>query len=978
MNKYLSSGLALSVILALSGCGGGGDSGSTSSTSTTTSTTTSGTASDGYISGGTVCLDMNKNDLCDKKTEPFTLTNADGSYSLTITAVQKAAAQPNAPLLIKGGIDVDTNAPLIGALKAPFSGDTTVNTVLTPLTTLVSAMVEKNVPVDTAYTKVAAALGIPADKVKADPVQLAKDGDPEVLAAAMATHRIIQTMAAVDDQTDSDAIYEKLTDAIEQIAAADTNTTKGIAAVVETAANDANSTLPQSVKEAAKVATVIETQVTSLVTTAVENNTSIEDAALRADAAVETVQTLVITAIENNTTIDDDFVEDVDANATATADAINPIQLAVENVFTAYGMTTIAEDNNITSTVASHFSASSDVTVESIIALSDTLGNPTYIEGDSTSDGLRHYYRTKLVTQYIESRGYTFSDPHIPDYIAELKNTDGAYAFSESMSVADFATMIYNEGVENDIAELMTLALKMSPPADLASLTDVEKAKSLFDSLRTQVNSVANSSLTGYADTESVKINDALENTAMNIEYVTKILDFMNEGISVAMETNQTTISTQLPADRGISLSLDTDSNNITWAYDINQSDGTHWRGTFTYPNEDYENFDPSTFDPLHAVLAGDLPLDEEPVTKDGVEDKQSVNVDASITKTATGADFSLSASIASNGDSIAITDAKASVAYTTITNDDGEKEPMPTYVQLHNLYVNGTMGNYTLDGKLDVNAYTQNSIMAAAGGAEIEIAQSWANLSVTCHNSNIIINTDSDSNQYQITYNGTTYYPIQYDIYTYNAYFSYEINEGNIDESLIDYSYEATCADENDTVDHYFYFHTWTDNEPNNSGYLPADLTFDGKIANSADNSYFEGKVSAKWLDIADANLSDDEYTPKLQVSMNGKLQMPESPLMSVSIAYDNSDGNVIDTTYVYDTLSVTSHNVLDATLDNGTINITASTGIKATLKLVNDEIDYANSTLTTTDGKTLGTFRDMSGVPTILYIDGTFESLP
>ena len=960
MKNYLSSTLALSVILALAGCGGGGDD-STTTTSATTSTTVSGTASDGYLSGSTVCFDANGNGLCDV-TEPFQITDENGTYSFPVTQDLLNSAEANASLLVMGGMDIDSKKALVGSLRAPYN--TNVN--ITPLSTMAHALVQdKSISTDEAYAKVADALGLTVEEVTADPVKLAEDeNNTKVIAASMSLNRIVTSLAKTasdagdaanaDDAVNS--IYSALSDAIET-AATSTDTNKSVSDVFVIVASDDNSTLPDSVKEAAKAAPVIETQVTE----AVENSGDLTDAAVLADAVVETIQTELATAIENNETIDDTFLEALEDNATSTAESVDLVKTAILNVFDYYKVY-ISDTDAETIKNSAGFESSSDVNAYAILMKAT--------EPVSVLSTLKTYYTQDAIKRYLGEFGLAISINGLETLTAFETSPFGLTQplFSPTMDKVEFAKALYDTGD----AELMNLSLKIAPPENYATTTDVQKAKDLFTSLRTQANS-ANE----YANSESIEIDNALNDVAINLEVVTSILDSITKGISYAMETNQTTLSRQVSETRVSSLTKSVDSSTVTWAYDINQTiDGseTHWKGIISYPDADFDNFDPSSFEPLHAVLEGDLPLDFEAVNEEGIEDKQSVKADVTITKTSTGSDFVLSASISSNGDSYALTDAKASIAYTT---DSTTGEPLPTYVKLNNLYIDGTVGDYTLSGKLDVNSYAQNKIMAAAGGAEIETTESWINVGFWCNNGDIIIHEQIPG--FEITYNGNVYYPQYADIHNSGAYFGYEINEGDIDQYSIDYSFEVVCDDGQDTpANSDFNVNSWTESEPNNSGYLPSDLSFVGKLTNNTNSSYFEGSVAAKWSDAADANLSDEDYNPKLQVTLNGKLQMPSSPLMSLRIDFDNSNGNVLDTTYAYGDLSVTSHNVMDATLDNGTITVNASTGIVSTIKLVDGDIDYANSTLTTKDGKIIGTYRETSGVPTIVYIDGTFESLP
>jgi len=966
MKRYLSSGIALSVVLALAGCGGGG--GGTTPTATTTAI--SGTASDGYLSGSTVCFDANANGSCDAG-EPVTVTDANGSYSLDIAQTVLDTAVANAPLLVSGGIDIDSKSPLVGSLRAPFSAEANAN--ITPLTTMAHALVkEKSMSADEAYAKVASALGLSEEEVKADPVALAAQNNTKVIAASMALNRIVTMLTEVaGDETTADTIYNSLSNAIES-AAADTSTTnKGVANVVVLAAEDPNSSLPPAVKEAAVVAPIVESQVVA----AVESNpTSLADAAAISDAVVETIQEEVATAIENNTTIDETLIQTIEDSATQTADETDPIVIAIENIFSAYTLfdPTLSQTVTLTEAEAQAIQSELNFTDSASVKIEDIV-NHTFTDTalESKVELLRYAYRVAEVKVYLTALGHpetSWSDPHLDEAIASLIPD-----FTSEMSPEEFSTKLYATGE----AELMSLALSIAPPESIASLSDVERAKQLLESIRTQINSVSNSELTGYADTESEKIDNALTDIAINMDYLTDVLDTIVGKITDATDANQTTLSTDLSGTRDLTITKNTASSDVEWSYEITQNDDdgddvTSWSGTVSYPDIDEENFDASSFEPLHVVLTGDLPRDYVAVTDDG-EDKQSVNLDATLTKTEDGADFTLNASVSCNGDSVSITDASLSIAYTT--DNEGEVED-PTHVTLHKLYVNGTAGDYTLDGKLDVNAYTQNSIMAAKGGFEIESVTTRYELESSCQ-SDIVVN--DPSNSFAITFNGKTYYP-EY-VYTSpeRVRLNYTIDDENVTEDTVEYAYTLSCADTNEEPVENVWINWWTEDEPNNSGYLPSDISFNGKLSNNVENSYFDGSVTAKWLDAATADLDNEEYEPEIEVSMSGALQMPESQLMTVQINYENNtNGSTIHTVYVSGDLSVTADSELDSELENGTIEITTSSDINAHIKLVDGDIDNANSTLTTIDGKTVGNFVDIDGVPSVRYVDGSFESLP
>jgi len=104
----------------------------------------------------------------------------------------------------------------------------------------------------------------------------------------------------------------------------------------------------------------------------------------------------------------------------------------------------------------------------------------------------------------------------------------------------------------------------------------------------------------------------------------------------------------------------------------------------------------------------------------------------------------------------------------------------------------------------------------------------------------------------------------------------------------------------------------------------------------------------------------------------------MPSRPEMALHIGFENSaTQNTMEATYAYDTTGISVSGVFDSDMKNGDIVVEAATTIRVDIKIVNEEIDYANSSVTK-GGLVLGTVEDRAGVPVIKYIDGTFESLP
>ena len=133
----------------LAGCGGGGGGSSSIATEEAsivtdeapivTESTLTGKVIDGYISGATVCLDLNNNYTCDPD-EPSALSGAGGSYTFTYEGTIPEGIQILADIPI-GAVDED-----LGVVDKPYSmlAPAANPEVVTPLTTLVSQEIQSS------------------------------------------------------------------------------------------------------------------------------------------------------------------------------------------------------------------------------------------------------------------------------------------------------------------------------------------------------------------------------------------------------------------------------------------------------------------------------------------------------------------------------------------------------------------------------------------------------------------------------------------------------------------------------------------------------------------------------------------------------------------------------------------------------------------------------------------------------------------
>lgn len=136
LNRIQKSGLVTvgAGLLVLAGCGGGGGGSSTASVATTTPVTVQ--VIDGAIQGAIVCLDTNKNGVCDAG-EPQGTTNASGSVTFQADTAL-VGKYPVVAMIGTNAVDV-VNGPVTTAYTMSTTADQTG--FVTPLTTLVQQTV---------------------------------------------------------------------------------------------------------------------------------------------------------------------------------------------------------------------------------------------------------------------------------------------------------------------------------------------------------------------------------------------------------------------------------------------------------------------------------------------------------------------------------------------------------------------------------------------------------------------------------------------------------------------------------------------------------------------------------------------------------------------------------------------------------------------------------------------------------------------
>ena len=129
--------LSLATAALIAACGGGGS-------ASPGPTTISGAVIDGYITGATVCLDLNRNNVCDAS-EPSAVTTTNGAYSFVVPAGTDLSSRSTMHLVVTVPSTArDSDAPTAAIVPYKMLAPADMPTVISPLTTAVSARMIAN------------------------------------------------------------------------------------------------------------------------------------------------------------------------------------------------------------------------------------------------------------------------------------------------------------------------------------------------------------------------------------------------------------------------------------------------------------------------------------------------------------------------------------------------------------------------------------------------------------------------------------------------------------------------------------------------------------------------------------------------------------------------------------------------------------------------------------------------------------------
>ena len=329
--RVKSSKIAYSLIIAtltlsISACSSSGGSSNDDNNQNRNSTTFSGGVVDGYLKKATVFVDENNNTIYDSG-EQNVLTDNNGDFSLTGTILD------GTHIYAYGGIDLSTNAPFKGKLSAIYDAANS-EVILSPLTTYVTALVDANISLDDAKTKVATALGLDPADVTADPMT-----KPKAFLAAQKVQKTIEVVAtaaaSATGNTDFTQAYENVFTSLAQTQSQDFNATE----LVEKVSSDHNVAIDANV-------TKFLTTYVNTVDALADENVSVDDLDSYGNI-LDSYAKVAQSAIENNESLETVQTELEDLNTTevsegvADGDYIDPIVRATDQVENAI-------DNNVT------------------------------------------------------------------------------------------------------------------------------------------------------------------------------------------------------------------------------------------------------------------------------------------------------------------------------------------------------------------------------------------------------------------------------------------------------------------------------------------------------------------------------------------------------------------------------------------------------------------------------------------------------
>jgi len=223
---------------------------------------------------------------------------------------------------------------------------------------------------------------------------------------------------------------------------------------------------------------------------------------------------------------------------------------------------------------------------------------------------------------------------------------------------------------------------------------------------------------------------------------------------------------------------------------------------------------------------------------------------------------------------------------------------------------------------------------------------------------------------------------------------------DGNIQNYVVDAQIEVDSYTQNSSIS-------------NNSGYLPNQVTFTGSLENTQSGTKIEDtKIIASWQNVVLMNQNMvDHYAyqelidldlvlasgkhllfssdapsdePLLEIQMQGKIKIASQSQKIVNVQFKNfaNGSRTFYLSYIGDGMVINlTANFTSADSQNGTIYVSNHLGVKGSFVVENgalvDGDDSGSGSIITKDSLPIGLVEDRSGIPFVVYTDGSVESL-
>jgi hypothetical protein len=415
LSKVTAAAVLGSVILTGCGAFGSGDAAPLTQTGGSTGTV-SGVAVKGYLEGSTVWIDLNNDGV--KDANETTVTDANGSYELNATITTPISIQ------VSGGVDADSGEGFTGVLKAPLEVGATEPVPITPVTTIIAAIVDSGETLANAKAQTASSLGIAnvADLIK-DPIVEAKAGNTAMLKQSLKVARLIQYITTSSTNTNFNNVAAAVAASVKDGSNLDT------AVTAVAAANSVNSTGITNLSNALDEINLDDT-----------TGTTIADLIKSVETATSVVMKMIVAAptkvikMQNVVSV----VASIKSTATATQviniDTLSSNLSAVDlNTTTGFDAASVAADTNATIEKSSYVTEQKEAVATPTLSIAGktltigdetiTLGtNATFTKDVNTSGDMINNFFNVALSDINISKSFATQDVNLSVSVVDTDN----------------------------------------------------------------------------------------------------------------------------------------------------------------------------------------------------------------------------------------------------------------------------------------------------------------------------------------------------------------------------------------------------------------------------------------------------------------------------------------------------------------------------------------------------------------------------